>query len=179
MTDFFLLGSEPSALVAQFDESQAPPRCPVCGRLPGDDPAAGYVPRLKPSAPRLDLMHADPLYVASDAFATYCREKGLEGFELRPVEGLEEGLMRAVPAGTARVHSSSDVQVADECDHCGFRDVMVGGPWRIDEDAWDGSTFFHVEERPVVTFCTGEAMAALQESGLTGPIFIDLDVVVI
>ena len=178
MTDFFLVGSEPSALIAEFDESQAPP-CPVCGRRTGEDPTAGYVPKLEPTAPRLDFMHADPLYVASGAFATFCRDRGLEGLAFHPVESLEEGLVRAVPTGTARVHASSNVQVVDECANCGFEDVMVGGPWKIDEDAWDGSSFFHVEERPVVAFCTGEAMAAIQESNLTGPIFIELDLVVI
>jgi hypothetical protein len=124
-------------------------------------------------------MHADPLYVASDAFAAFCRDERLGGLEFTPVEGLEGGFARAVPAGSARLHPSSNVQVVDECGRCGFKDVLVGGPWRIDEDAWDGSAFFHVEERPVVTFCTADAMAALQASGLTGPIFIELDLVAI
>jgi hypothetical protein len=175
---FFFIATENGALITDWDDRKAPPACPVCGRPVGPDPAAGYVVHVDQPAELKDLNHAAPVYVASPAFVEWYGRTGQSGLAFDPLPGIK-GRQRARITGSARLAASSRATVRERCDHCGYRYYEVAGPWEIDEGAWDGSSFFAVVERPSAMFCTETAKAAIEDSGLAGPVFMEMELVML
>ena len=174
--EFFLVATENGALGVEWSEAAAPPACPVCGRHTRPDPAMGYEVVVADASELKDLNHAAPVYVASPRFAAWYERTGQTGLAFDPLPRIE-GRLRARITGAARLPPSSGATATVRCDHCGYRYYEVDGPWRIDEEAWDRSGFFQVSERPGAMFCSRAAKAAVEEAGLTGAVFLEMDLV--
>lgn len=175
--EFFFVATENGAIYAEFDEQKAPPPCPGCRRRrTSTDVAASYQVEVADASALADLNHAAPVYVASSAFVGWHHGAGLSGLEFEPLEK-PAGYARARIVGSARLHPSSRARATEQCPTCGYRYYEVAGPWAIDERAWDGSPFFEIEERRGAMFCSEPAKSALESSGLSGPVLLDMDVV--
>jgi hypothetical protein len=161
-------------LVAEWDESHDEDACPVCARDIGPDPDAGFY--LEGDAPDVDFVHLVEIYLAGPRFVEWYEQAGHRGLEFKPIRG-GDGLSRIRIVGSARLSDESGARLEEECSGCGFRRYSPVERWEVDEESWDGSGFFSVEEKPGPLLCTGEVRADLEQSDLRGIVFVDSETV--
>jgi hypothetical protein len=166
--------SDDTGLVAEWDDSYESETCPLCGRDIGPDPDGGYY--LEGEATDVDFAHLVTIYVAGPRFVEWYERTGQRGLEFVPIRG-GDGMSRIRIVGAARLGPGSGVRLEEECSECGYRRYSPVERWEVDEESWDGSGFFHVEEKPSPLLCTDEVRSALEQSDLRGVVFVDPEAV--
>jgi hypothetical protein len=174
--EFFLVTARAPGVRVVPREDSPTERCPKCRRPRDVSPDAVYRVEVTDPDQLADLMHPPPIYLGSPAFSEWYEASGLAGLQLEPAEGADP-LRRIRPGSIAKLARSSEIEVVESCDECGFEEVDIVGVWSLAKSSWDGSDFFTVRERPESLFCTTKAQRALEESGLEGPVFIERELI--
>jgi hypothetical protein len=118
-------------------------------------------------------------WLITDKTAEIFENEGLTGYKLREVDVsnkvLPFKLWQIMVLGKAKITPDSGMKEIYRCDYCGLVKRGVSNDKTgiiIDENTWDGSDFFRIEQNKIVIFVTEKVRKVINDYKLTGVLLV-------